>query len=172
MLNINCPSSVPIVSWLVTHVLSLLTHRKLAKIKHFGILRRLYTHTHLSKFLLFCLHTVQSQTAVTGFLGTNITLKFTFPADVSIQNNSHFVVHQNSKQQKKVAEYTQGNRGDVFEVHPENNSVLWHITGVRLNDSGDYWASLVNIGVIKSNTVWVNIREAATNCTGKQILLY
>ncbi|TNM87813.1 hypothetical protein fugu_006034 [Takifugu bimaculatus] len=107
---------------------------------------------------------VQSQTEVTGFLGTNITLKFTFPADVSIQNNSHFVVHQNSKEQKKVAEYTQGNRGDVFEVHPENNSVLWHIIGVRLNDSGDYWAGLVNKGVIKSNTVWVNVREAATNC--------
>ncbi|TWW58081.1 hypothetical protein D4764_07G0008000 [Takifugu flavidus] len=112
---------------------------------------------------------VQSQTEVTGFLGTNITLKFTFPADVSIQNNSHFVVHQNSKEQKKVAEYTQGNRGDVFEVHPENNSVLWHIIGVRLNDSGDYWASLVNKRVIKSNTVWVNVREAATNCIGNAI---
>lgn len=123
----------------------------------------------LSKLLLFCLHTVQSNTEVTGFLCTNITLNFTFPRRVSIQNNSHIVVHQNVKQPIKVAEYTQGNRGDVFEVHPEDNSVLWHITGVRLNDSGDYQASLLNTLAIKSNVVRVNIREADRNCTGKQI---
>lgn len=124
--------------------------------------------------LLFCpeSHGVQNHTEVTGFLGTDITLKFTFPDHVSIKNNSHIVVHKNVKEQKKVAEYRQGNRGDVFEVHPENNSVLWHITGVRLNDSGDYFASLLNGRIIKSNVVRVNVQEATTNCTGKQIWLY
>lgn len=101
--------------------------------------------------------------------GTNIILKFTFRSHVRIQNNSHIVVHQNVKQPKKVAEYTQSNRGHGFEVHPENNSVLWRLTGVRLNDSGNYWASLVNTLAIKSNMVRVNIREATTNWTGKQI---
>lgn len=123
----------------------------------------------MSELLFFCLHTVQNHTEVTGFLGTNITLEFTFPCHVSIQNDSHIVVHQNLKQPKKVAEYTQGNRGDVFEVHPENNSVLWRIIGVRLNDSEDYRASLVKTPVTKSNVVRVNIREAATNYIGKQI---
>lgn len=148
-------------------ILSLLTHRQQTNISAYS-----EDSIHMHTPLLFCLHTVQNHTEVTGFLGTDITLKFTFPDYVSIKNNSHIVVKENVKEQKKVAEYRQGNRGDVFEVHPGNNFVLWHITGVRLNDSGDYWASLVNTRVIKSSVVRVNIQEATTNCTGKQIWLY
>lgn len=55
-------------------------------------------------------------------------------------------------------------------MHPEINSVFWHINSVRLNDSGIYWASQVRKEGLakKSNRVEVKIREVNANGTGKQ----
>lgn len=117
---------------------------------------------------------VQSHTEVTGILGTTVTLKFSFSPEVKIQKNSHIVVHHNRTQSKKVAEYTESNMAKAFDMHPEMNAVFWHITSVRLNDSGIYRASHVRKegSAQKSNMVEVKIREVNANSTGEQIWLY
>lgn len=118
--------------------------------------------------VLFCLHTVQSDTKVTGILGNSLTLKFTFASNVPVKTNSHIVVHQYKTEPQKIAEYTQDNMGDTFDVNPENNSVSWHIATVTVKDSGLYWASVVSKLASKSNKVWVTIQEVNTTGTGKQ----
>lgn len=59
-------------------------------------------------------------------------------------------------------------------MHPEINSVFWHINSVRFYDNGIYWASQVHKDGFaqKSDRVELKIREANANGTGKQIRLY
>nr|XP_046248804.1 uncharacterized protein LOC124061209 [Scatophagus argus] len=82
---------------------------------------------------------VLSQTEVTGILGTNITLQFSFYSNVSFNRSSHFAIYRN---EEKLAEYKQGTEGNDFNVYPNNYSVLWHIPYLKLNQSGRYWASV------------------------------
>lgn len=111
--------------------------------------------------------TVQSHTDVIGNLGNSITLEFTFSSHVQVKTDSHIVVHQMVTAVQKVAEYTEDKRSKAFYVHPENNSVSWHITSVTLNDTGSYWASVVSNIASKSNVVRVTIQEVTTTSTGK-----
>lgn len=68
---------------------------------------------------------------------------------------------------KKVSENRQDNGRGSFDIHPQNNSVFWHIIIVSFNDSGSYYASLMSEAgsFQKSDTVQVNIQEV--NSTGK-----
>lgn len=126
------------------------------------------THTHL----LFCLHTVSSRADVTGNVGTDITLNFTFRPNVSLTKNSHFAIYRNitaANGEKKIAEYTKGKEGDVFDVYPKNTSVSWRITNLKLNDSGSYWASLFKEPgpAIRSIKVQLTVREVNRRSTGR-----
>lgn len=105
---------------------------------------------------------------VTGILGNSITLKFTFAFDVPVKPNSHITVHRKVTVVQKVAEYPKDKKSHVFNVYPENNSVSWHIPSATLNDSGLYWASVVNTMASKSSTVLVTIQKENTTGTGKQ----
>lgn len=67
---------------------------------------------------------------------------------------------------KKIAEFKQGN-GDIFYVNPQNNSVFWRISKVKLNDSGNYWASLMEGHVEKSESVKLTVQELNTGTTGR-----
>ncbi|XP_034387032.1 uncharacterized protein LOC117729780 isoform X2 [Cyclopterus lumpus] len=96
---------------------------------------------------------------VTGSLGTNITFQFTFNTSVT----KHFAVYTTNH--TKIAEYSQGNRrkreGD-FDVHPENNYVLCHITNLKLHHSGIYWATLfmdLGLPIESNNKVQLIVRE-------------
>lgn len=122
------------------------------------------THTHL----LFCLRTGPSQSEVTGILGTNITLQFTF--DVNVTKQSHFAVYIGPYiEKKKIAEYSQGKGGGIFDVYPKNNSAFYHITNLKLNNRGSYWATVFMTSgpVRESNMVMLIVREENISSTGE-----
>ncbi|XP_044056518.1 uncharacterized protein LOC122878163 isoform X2 [Siniperca chuatsi] len=104
-----------------------------------------------------------SRAEVTGILSSNITLQFTF--NVSITKNSHFAVYTTG--QRKIAEYPQGKGGGVFNFHPKNTTVFYHITNLKLNDSGRYWASVfMDSGFLEeSNKVELIVREENRSST-------
>ncbi|XP_039985146.1 uncharacterized protein LOC120791068 [Xiphias gladius] len=81
-----------------------------------------------------------SKAEVTGILGSNITLQFRFN-NTTIHDDSHFAVYTTG--QKKIDEYSKhkcfSGKGHLY---PKNTSVLYHITNLKLNQSGTYWASL------------------------------
>ncbi|XP_028444147.1 uncharacterized protein LOC114562094 [Perca flavescens] len=91
-----------------------------------------------------------SRAEVTGILGNSISLEFKFNINVT----GHLAFYTNHT--GKIAEYLQGkissSEGD-FYVNPKNMSVFFHITNLKLNHSGIYWASMfMDSGpVIESN---------------------
>lgn len=99
---------------------------------------------------------VPSQAEVTGIVGTNISLQFTF--NVSLTEKSHFGVYVTD--QRKIAEYTQGKERGIFDIYPINSSVFWHIKNLKLNDSGSYWATLFKGSGLpqQSNKVQLTVR--------------
>ncbi|XP_026178997.1 uncharacterized protein LOC113139741 [Mastacembelus armatus] len=123
----------------------------------------------LGLVLIFTAHMVftrPNQTVVTGILGKNITLQFTF-SNTGVRNNSHFAVY--TQGEKKIAEHAKkrlGNRsGDLFNIYPHNNSVLYHITNLSLNQSGTYWAALFEDYVIKSQEVTLTVLNETRSST-------
>lgn len=126
------------------------------------------THTHL----LFCLDAGASGIApstITGILGSNITLKFTF-VDTIIDRKSHFAVYIEGE--KKIAERNDRIGNTVFDVLT-NDSVLYHITNLKQNDSQIYWAAvfLDKTGIKLSSMVHLAIREENITSPGKLRLL-
>ncbi|KAG7486380.1 hypothetical protein JOB18_030639 [Solea senegalensis] len=80
----------------------------------------------------------RGQTEVTGILGGNVTLQFTFHC--IIHDNCHFAIYWTGH--KKIAEYSKykGGRG-VFDIY-QNTSVGYHMTNLTQNHAGLYWACL------------------------------
>lgn len=96
-------------------------------------------------------------------MGTNISLQFTF--NVSLTKSSYFGVYVTD--QKKIAEYILGKYTDVFDIYPENSSVVWHIKNLKLNDSGSYWATIIESGLAQeSNKVQLMVQEGNKSSTG------
>ncbi|XP_072245385.1 uncharacterized protein [Leuresthes tenuis] len=94
------------------------------------------------------------QANVTGILGNNITLQFTF--NVKIPKNISLAVYKTGE--KKISEYPQFRR--CFEVFSKNSTVFYHITNLSWNNSEVYWASLFNSGAaIVSNKVQLIVQE-------------
>lgn len=123
------------------------------------------THTHL----LFCLDAGPSKaevTAITGILGSNITLEFTFSDPHVINHKTHLAVY--IKGQKKIAECKGCSGSSVLKADPNYNSVLYQITNLKQNDSDMYWAALFVDNLIKeSNKVQLDVREENKSSTGK-----
>lgn len=101
-----------------------------------------------------------SRPKFTGILGENITLQFTF--NISITNRSLFSINtgigHNNK--SKVAQYQQGESKsqDTIYTYPKNDHVICHITNLRKNHSGFYWASLFEGPIlIQSETVELTV---------------
>ncbi|XP_068590981.1 uncharacterized protein [Cebidichthys violaceus] len=100
-------------------------------------------------------------------LGTNITFQFTFNVSVT----KYFAVYTTNH--TKIAEYSKGNIlennvDDNVDVHPENTSVICHITNLKLHHSGVYWASLFmdsGLAVESNNKVQLIVREENTIST-------
>ncbi|XP_035504246.1 uncharacterized protein LOC118318572 [Scophthalmus maximus] len=106
------------------------------------------------------------QAEVTGILGTNVTLHFTFD-DTVINNNSHFAVYRPGM--KKIAECSKNkgcSGGVVLDIH-QNSSVQYHITKLQQDHCGIYWASLfINSGPPKeSNKVQVFVQKENSSNT-------
>ncbi|XP_041791430.1 uncharacterized protein LOC121605544 isoform X2 [Chelmon rostratus] len=109
-----------------------------------------------------CARAVPGRLAVTGIVGTNISLQFTF--NVSLTKSSYFGVYVTD--QKKIAEYILGKYTDVFDIYPENSSVVWHIKNLKLNDSGSYWATIIESGLAQeSNKVQLMVQEGNKSST-------
>ncbi|XP_076008953.1 uncharacterized protein LOC143002638 isoform X2 [Genypterus blacodes] len=105
----------------------------------------------------------QSRAEVTGFLGENITLEFTFEK-VTLNNDSYFALYTNNTQ--KISECRQ--EKSCSQRHPcavdakhTKASVQYCITNLSLNHSKFYWASVsTNSGpMTESNKVRLIVRE-------------
>nr|XP_020467694.1 uncharacterized protein LOC109966851 [Monopterus albus] len=107
-----------------------------------------------------------SQAKVTGILGRNITLQFTFN-DTDIHNHSKFAIYITGE--KKIDQYSGGKPGPgggIFSIFPKNASVFYHITNLTRNQSETYWATLfVGSGLRESNTVELIVLEENTSST-------
>lgn len=68
---------------------------------------------------------------------------------------------------EKIAEFKPDKERDDFHVNPQNNSVFWHIPNLRLNHSGCYWASLMEVPIEKSESVNLTVQELTTSSTGR-----
>lgn len=68
---------------------------------------------------------------------------------------------------QKIAEFKQGKERGVFDVNPQNKSVFWHIPKLNLNDSGCYWASLIEGPIEKSESVNLTVQRLNTSSTGR-----
>lgn len=103
---------------------------------------------------------------VTGFLGSSVTLQFTF--NISITNSSKIGVYM-TENQKKISDNS--NCPSCFDIHPEKSSVFYHITNLTSSNSELYWASLLQPDhVIESNKVQLILRENSKNATVSQML--
>nr|XP_043899423.1 uncharacterized protein LOC122780499 isoform X1 [Solea senegalensis] len=105
------------------------------------------------------------QAEVTGTLGSNVTLQFTFN-DTVVSNHSYFAIYITGL--KKIAEYNSkgGIGGGVFDIY-QNTSIRYHITRLKQNQSGIYWASLfLGSGLPKeSNKVHLIVQSENRNNT-------
>ncbi|CAJ1060831.1 uncharacterized protein LOC117825349 [Xyrichtys novacula] len=112
---------------------------------------------------------VCSTVQVTGILGANIMLQFTFK--VSVTNDSHFAVYvgEGPKNEEKIAEYFKGRpNGITCFPFPKSYSAFCHFTNLTLNHSGYYWASLFSPseGVpTESEKVHLKVREENKSIT-------
>ncbi|XP_071342098.1 uncharacterized protein [Trachinotus anak] len=105
-----------------------------------------------------------SQAEVTGTLGSNVTLKFRFNGTV-LHPDSHFAIYITG--QRKIAELNNKvwSGEGVLDIYPKN-TVLYHITNLRLNHSEIYWASLFVSGFItESNKVQLIVQEENRSST-------
>ncbi|XP_031715259.1 uncharacterized protein LOC116390105 [Anarrhichthys ocellatus] len=100
---------------------------------------------------------------VTKNLGTNITFQFIF----NVSAIKHFAVYKTNY--TKIAEYSKGNNfKNNVNVHTEKNSVIYHITNLKLHHSGIYWASLfldTGLAVESNNKVQLIVLEENTIST-------
>ncbi|KAM4549493.1 uncharacterized protein PAE49_017388 isoform 1-T2 [Odontesthes bonariensis] len=102
------------------------------------------------------------QANVTGILGNNITLEFTF--NVNITKDISFAVYKTGE--KKISEYPRFR--SCFKVFPKNASVFYHITKLTQNNSEVYWASLFDPDIgpaITSNKVQLIVQEEENTTT-------
>ncbi|KAM8875614.1 uncharacterized protein AB9W97_016307 [Spinachia spinachia] len=96
---------------------------------------------------------------VTGSLGQNISFQFTF--NVSVTENLAVYTTNHTK----IAGYLKGivsSRDGDFYLHPENTSLMCHISNLKLHHGRIYWASLfTDSGLAKesNNKVQLNVRE-------------
>lgn len=97
-------------------------------------------------------------------------LNFTFSENLT--GHRHFAIHRNISGATKIAEYTEGKDGDIFDVFTKKKYVSWKIPNLQLNHSGFYWASLFKYQgpVIKSNVIQLSVTERWENSTGRQQL--
>lgn len=96
--------------------------------------------------------------AYTGLMGNNITLQFKFNVTVT---EKHLACYK--EPQTKVAEYSKQRHfpedGDII-IYPNKTSVFCHITNLKLNHSGIYWASLLDSGLaLESLRVQLTVEE-------------
>ncbi|XP_029285090.1 uncharacterized protein LOC115006761 [Cottoperca gobio] len=85
-----------------------------------------------------------SQAEITGLPGTNVTLQFTFNVSVP-ESFAVYTKNHTTKYTQKVAGYSQGkssSKEENVKVYAKNMSVFFHITNLKLSQSGIYWASL------------------------------
>lgn len=119
----------------------------------------------------FCLHTVSSHVDVTGILGDNVTLEFTFSPNITVKSNSHYAIyrHISGHEKHKIEEYKSGKEEDIFDVYPKNNSVSWRIINLKVNDTGSYYVSLFHASVPpkESNKVKLSVQQVNRSSTGK-----
>ncbi|KAF3690770.1 hypothetical protein EXN66_Car006443 [Channa argus] len=100
---------------------------------------------------------------ITGILGSNITLIFTF-INAVVRPNSYIAVYTHGH--KKIAECKICSGKGSFEIDPKNGSVSYHIANLKQNDSETYWASLFGSTPPKeSNKVRLYVREEKTSTT-------
>ncbi|XP_078024987.1 uncharacterized protein LOC117253590 isoform X1 [Epinephelus lanceolatus] len=104
----------------------------------------------LGLVLIITAHMVFNGRADTGLMGNNITLQFKF--NVTVTKDNHLACYK--EPQTKVAEYSKQRSipedGDII-IYPKNTSVFCHITNLKLNHSGIYWASLLDSGLARES---------------------
>ncbi len=107
---------------------------------------------------------------VTGIVGNNITLQFTF--NVSLTNVSLFGVYKKDLTKNnsplKIDQFGKGTGKRAFDIYHTNSTVFWHITNLKLNDSQSYWLSMFDNTDFpkKSNVVQLIVREENRSSTG------
>lgn len=112
----------------------------------------------------FC-HAVPSLGDVIGFLGTNITLEFTFNSSVNLLRGGQIVIHKLKDSGKvQVAFLTPGK--EDHSVYPQTKTLHWYKTELKMNDSGSYIASLLQKHAEKSNLVILKVQEPSISSTG------
>lgn len=112
----------------------------------------------------FC-HTVPSVADVYGFLGTNITLEFTFNSSVDLSQGGQIVIHKLNGYKKVAVAFLKPGKGDHF-LKPENKTLHWYKTELKMNDSGSYVASLLRTHAEKSKLVILKVQEPDVSSTG------
>lgn len=97
---------------------------------------------------------------VTGFLGSSVTLRFTF--NTNITNLTKIGVY--IKNEKKITDNRQCR--SCLDIYPENASVLYHIANLTSDHSKLYYIGLMgSTKVIESNKVELILQEETENVT-------
>ncbi|XP_041861164.1 uncharacterized protein LOC121652476 [Melanotaenia boesemani] len=123
----------------------------------------------LEFILIFTVHMVLNGPGqakhIRGILGKNITLQFDFNANIT--DKSSFAVY--TEGQNKISEYP--NFKSSFKILP-NNSVLYHIRNLTLENSKVYWMCLFpeftkhsGIPITESNKVKLIVQEDDSSTT-------
>lgn len=100
-----------------------------------------------------------------GFLGTNITIEFSFNSSVKLSQQSDILIHKlKDSRHEQVASLKSG-KGDI-SVNPQTKTVYWYKTELKMNDSGSYITSLFQPHAIKSELVILKVKEPNISSTG------
>ncbi|KAK2835364.1 hypothetical protein Q5P01_015848 [Channa striata] len=107
---------------------------------------------------------VTGTVGLTGTLGSNITLIFTF--NIAVNANSHIAIYTSGE--KKIAECRNCTGNGV--IIPKNYSVMYHITNLTQNPSETYWASVfIDNYPTESSKVQLDVREKKTSTTSATV---
>ncbi|XP_057697820.1 uncharacterized protein LOC130919270 isoform X2 [Corythoichthys intestinalis] len=122
----------------------------------------------LSKLIVLMIstHSVitgQSRAKITGILGDDITLQFTF--NTSVSNSSHFAIYLEGNKKAEYCPSKGCSREHGFHIYSENSHVFCLITNLTQGHSGTYWATLFPEGTPtqRSSRVHLIIQEKSNN---------